>query len=71
LGKGFFRGDLDALTWVYGSVWLLGLQSDAYFDRAIIDGSEKYVPRGTNIVVPSMKINEVLDKDELKDKRRF
>jgi hypothetical protein len=70
LGKGIFRDDPNAETWVYGSVWLLGLQSDAYFECAVIDASEKFVPRGTNIVVPSMKINEVLDKDELKNKRR-
>jgi hypothetical protein len=44
--------------------------SDSYRERAI---SERVgltvVPRGVNIVVPSMKINEILDKQELKEKR--
>ena len=30
---------------------------------------EHDIPRGVNIVVPSMKINEVLDKKELREKR--
>jgi hypothetical protein len=71
LGPGSYRGDANARTWMYGSVWLLGLMSDAYFERVPIERleTEKLVPRGVNIVVPSMKINEVLNKDELKRKR--
>jgi hypothetical protein len=59
LGKGKYPDDLNAQSWAYGTVWLLGLMSDCYFERAKIQGI--LIPRGINIVVPSMKINEVLD----------
>jgi len=69
------RGTIDSNpqleTWVYGTVWLLGLLSDCYFERVppgMLAG-EHVIPRGTNIVVPSMKINEILDKPSLKAKR--
>jgi Trypsin-like peptidase domain len=59
---------------VYGSVWLLGLQQGAWFAKP---GEDYQVPahdlvkvsRGINVVVPSMKINEVLNQPRLKDKR--
>jgi len=63
-------GKLQA--WMHGSVWLLGLLSDCYFDRVPpgLFAGQHVIPRGTNIVVPSMKINEVLDQDKLKERRR-
>lgn len=62
--------DAQARSMAYGSVWLLGLMSDCYFQRVTITGlGARVIPRGVNIVVPSMKINEVLDKDSLKAAR--
>jgi hypothetical protein len=58
-------------SWTHGSVWLLGLLSDCYFERVpprLLAG-QAAIPRGTNIVVPSMKINDVLNQDKLKEKR--
>jgi hypothetical protein len=70
LGKGLYKSDPNAKTWIYGNVFLLGLMSDSYMERAIIERvGLTVVPRGVNIVVPSMKINEILDKQELKEKR--
>jgi hypothetical protein len=71
-GKGYNPQDRNAKSWGYASVWLLGLMSDSYIERAIIEriGSTVVVPRGVNIVVPSMKINEVLDKPGLREKRK-
>jgi hypothetical protein len=41
--------------------------SDSIFERTTLPAlGEKHIPRGINIVVPSMKINEVLDQDKLK-----
>lgn len=60
--------------YIEGSVWLLGLQSDAYRGRP---GHEYQapmgglIPRGVNVVVPSMKIAEVLDQDALKRHREM
>jgi hypothetical protein len=53
-------------TRTYGSVWLLGLQQGAWFaepgkDYQIPVRGSVTVPRGINVVVPSMKINEVLN----------
>jgi hypothetical protein len=61
-------------AWMYGSVWLLGLQSNAWFgkpgeDYQLPPGDDK-IPRGINIVVPSMKINEVINQSKLKSKRQ-
>ena len=70
IGPGLVAEDPHARTWAHGSVWLLGLHSDAYFERADISGlGNKFVPRGVNIVVPSMRIWDVMDKPELKKKR--
>ena len=71
-GKGLYPKDRNAKAWVHGSVWLLGLMSDCYFERVPPDLliGEPDIPRGTNIVVPSMKINEVLDQHTLKEARR-
>lgn len=69
-GPGLVADDPNARTWEHGSVWLLGLHSDSYFSRATIEGlGHKAIPRGVNIVVPSMKIREILEKPELKKKR--
>ena len=60
-------------TWIYGSIWLLGMQSNAWFGTPGEDyelpPDDKIIPRGINVVVPSMKINEVLNHPELKAKR--
>jgi hypothetical protein len=67
--KGGDKAPLEG--WIEGSVWLLGLQSNAWFDPPdqrykMPPGSEGYiVPRGVNAVIPSMKINEVLDHPDL------
>jgi hypothetical protein len=58
-----------------GSLWLLGLQSDAYVGTPGEDyeiprsGDRVIVPRGVNVVVPVEKIIEVLDHPKLKDAR--
>ena len=58
-------------AWIEGSVWLLGLQSDAFVGVPGEDyeiprsGQQVVVPRGVNVVVPSMKIVEVLDHPKL------
>jgi hypothetical protein len=58
--------------YIEGSIWLLGLQSDAFLAKPGVNcqaqpgGKTMIVPRGANVVVPSMKINEVLDHPELK-----
>ena len=70
LGEGPFQQDPNAKVWAYGSVWLLGMLSDAYFERATIERlGERDIPRGVNIVVPSMKINEVLNQPKLVQRR--
>ena len=57
---------------VEGSVWLLGLLSDVFTARPGDDyeiptgGHSMLMPRGVNVVVPSLKIVEVLDHPELK-----
>lgn len=61
--------------YVEGSIWLLGIQSNAWFGKP----DETYqiknaigtvvVPRGVNAVIPSMKINEVLEHPDLKKRR--
>ena len=57
---------------VEGSVWLLGLQSDAFVGRPGEDyeiptaGPRLLVPRGVNVVVPVEKIIEVLEHPKLK-----
>lgn len=71
-GPGLYPKDKNADTWVYGSVWLLGLLSDCFFERTpreFLLGGDLDIPRGVNIVVPSMKINDVLDQEKLKDRR--
>lgn len=69
-GKGLFPKDRNAESWIHGSVWLLGLMSDCYFERTTLKQlGEKDIPRGINIVVPSMKINEILDQESLKSAR--
>jgi hypothetical protein len=59
---------------MYGSVWLLGLQSNNWTGKPGEDyelpPGDRLVPRGINVVVPSMKINEVLDQPKLKTKRQ-
>jgi hypothetical protein len=73
LGPHYLTQKLKSYT--EGSIWLLGLHSDAWVARPGIDyepapgGGGGVVPRAVNIVVPSMKINEVLDHPELKKRR--
>jgi hypothetical protein len=58
-------------TNVYGSVWMLGLLSNSWFAKPGRDyeiSVSNVVPRGINVVVPSMKINEVLDQPKLRQK---
>jgi hypothetical protein len=61
--------------WIHGSIWLLGLHSNSWFGKPGEDydmakeGGDKIIPRGINVVVPSMKINEVLNQSILKAKR--
>jgi hypothetical protein len=55
-----------------GSVWLLGLLSDAFTAKAgedyeVLSGA--MVPRGVNVVVPSMRIMDVLNHPTLKARR--
>ena len=56
---------------IEGSVWLLGLQSDAFVgvpgeDYEIpLAGGNVVVPRGVNVVVPLEKILEVIDQPKL------
>lgn len=56
---------------IEGSVWLLGLQSDAFVGEPGKDyeiptgGGQILVPRGVNVVVPSTKIAAVLDHPKL------
>lgn len=75
LGPFAFSKSGKAQGYVEGSIWLLGLQSDAWFGKPaksyqIRDANDTIVvPRGVNVVVPSMKINEVLDHPMLKDRR--
>lgn len=58
--------------YIEGSIWLLGLQSDIWTAKPGEDydvmpgGSAVVVPRGVSAVVPSIKINEVLDHAKLK-----
>lgn len=67
------RGSGPALeAHLEGSVWLLGLQSDAFVGRAGKDYevlAGKIVPRGVNVVVPVERIMEVLDHPKLKASR--
>jgi len=55
-------------TWVYGSYWLLGLHHGSWTaqpgrDYQIPTKGFVRVPRGINVVVPSMKINEVIEQE--------
>lgn len=60
-----------------GSVWLLGLQSNAFFAKLGEDyeipsaraSGQEIVPRGVNVVIPVEKIIEVLDHPNLKAAR--
>jgi hypothetical protein len=44
-----------------GSIWCLGLQSDAFISDQFKNASGGVIPRGANVVVPSQKIIEVLN----------
>jgi hypothetical protein len=75
LGPWKFSSSGKLKGYVEGSVWLLGIQSNAWFGKP----DETYqiknavgnvvVPRGVNAVIPSMKINEVLEHPDLKKRR--
>lgn len=59
--------------WVEGSVWLLGLMSDAFRAKPGRDydiHGAGMIPRGVNVVVPASKIMEVMDHPELKKRRQ-
>lgn len=61
-------------AYMEGSLWLLGLQSNAFFAKAgedyvVLSGSHTTVPRGVNIVVPSTKIAAILDHSTLRAER--
>jgi len=63
---------VKAQFWVEGSIWLLGLLSDAFrgkpgSDYDIPGGG--MIPRGVNVVVPASKIMEVMDHPTLKERR--
>jgi hypothetical protein len=63
---------VKAQYWVEGSIWLLGLLSDAFQGKPGKDydiPSGGMIPRGVNVVVPAIKIMEVLDHPELKKRR--
>ncbi|UCI33816.1 trypsin-like peptidase domain-containing protein [Mesorhizobium sp. B4-1-4] len=73
------HADLDpkgkTKTYVEGSIWLLGMHSDSFTGKAGVEyqmppGGTFIVPRGVNVVVPSMKINEVLNHPDLKRARK-
>jgi len=72
--RSFELGKQKLESRVYGSVWLLGLQHGAWFakpgeDYQIPAQGMVKVPRGINVVVPSMKINDTLNQPRLKVKR--
>jgi hypothetical protein len=59
--------------WVEGSIWLLGLMSDAFQAKPGQDYDVRaggMIPRGINVVVPASKIMEVMDHPELKKRRQ-
>ena len=62
-------------AWVHGSVWLLGLLSDIFTDDVDdyirLSKNDKIVSKGINVVVPSMKIHEVLGQPKLVKQRRL
>lgn len=62
-------------TWVHGSVWQLGLLSNAFTgapsEHYQLPPHDNLVSRGINVVVPSMKIYEVLDQPKLVEQRRL
>jgi hypothetical protein len=68
------NGKLPLEARMYGSIWLLGLQSNNWTGKPGEDyelpPGDKLVPRGINVVVPSMRINEVLDQPKLKARRQ-
>ena len=53
---------------VEGSIWCLGLLSDVFTAKPGVDYDDRIqglLPRGVNVVVPPMKIREVLDHPRL------
>jgi hypothetical protein len=61
--------------YIEGSIWLLGILSDVFTakpgeDYEIFSGQKNVMlPRGVNVVVPSMKIAEIFDEPILKAER--
>jgi hypothetical protein len=72
LGPAKVRPSNKLDCWVEGSIWLLGLMSDAFHAKAGRDYDSRaggMIPRGINVVVPASKIMEVMDHPELKKRR--
>jgi hypothetical protein len=76
LGPFSFSESGKTRGYIEGSEWLLGIQSNAWFGKPDKNYQIRnavgnpIVPRGVNAVIPSMKINEVLEHPELKDRRK-
>ena len=64
-------GELDKVgTWVYGSVWLLGLWQGSWMgdpsDVLLLPREDITVPLGVGVTIPATQIIEVLEQDKLK-----
>lgn len=73
--NGFLQGaEQDGLeAWTHGSLWLLGVWTDGWFNNDLAlrapKGGKVHIPAGMGAVVPVRKLIEILNCRELAEKR--